>query len=113
MQISLRAGWYRLKVSYFHVALALHLVHALSTIGFSIMASADTSAKYVHQENGPDYPLDVHSWFLIRTEALEKSNLKYGVHPEPVAFVDQLGVPPPYSYPVPLVRNFILVFTRE
>ena len=65
------------------------------------MASADTSAKYVHQENGPDYPLDVHSWFLIRTEALEKSNLKYGVHPEPVAFVDQLGVPPPYSYLAP------------
>lgn len=32
--------------------------------GWQLAASADVSAKYVHQENGPDYPADVHSWFF-------------------------------------------------
>ena len=32
--------------------------------GWQLSASADVSAKYVHQENGPDYPADVHSWFF-------------------------------------------------
>ena len=29
------------------------------------MASADVSSKYVREENGPDYPLDVHSLFFV------------------------------------------------
>lgn len=32
--------------------------------GWEINSSADVSAKFVHTENGPDYPMDVHSWFL-------------------------------------------------
>ena len=35
-----------------------------SQYGWQLCASADVSAKYVHQENGPDYPIDVHSWFF-------------------------------------------------
>jgi len=32
--------------------------------GWWLISSADVSAKYVQQENGPDYPLDVHSLFF-------------------------------------------------
>ncbi len=32
--------------------------------GWRLASSADVSAKYMHQENGPDYPVDVHSWFF-------------------------------------------------
>ena len=52
--------------------MALHLLHAINTVGYAIIASADTSAKYVHQQNGPDYPMDVHSWFIIRSDVYEK-----------------------------------------
>jgi len=87
-------------------ALALHILHALSTIGFTVLASADTSAKYIHQQNGPDYPLDVHSWFLIRTDAMEKLQLGSTVAPLPAsapaaASFNLLGPPPPYSYLAP------------
>ena len=56
-------------------ALALYLLHALSTAGYTVIASADTSAKFIRQQNGPDYPCDVHSWYLIRTDALTKTGL--------------------------------------
>ena len=36
-----------------------------NSLGWQLVASADVSAKYVRQENGPDYPIDVHSWYLV------------------------------------------------
>jgi len=96
-------------------ALALYLLHALSSAGYTIMASADTSAKYVHQQNGPDYPMDVHSWYLAPTAVLEKIQLGSGaamagtmaastyasLAPPSAPSMAHLGPPPPYSYVAP------------
>jgi len=43
----------------------VHLMAAAASYGWDVVASADVSAKYIHQENGPDYPVDVHSWYLV------------------------------------------------
>merc|ERR1712018_415258 len=42
----------------------------------------DASAKYVHQDNGPDYPIDVHAWFFKYTRDVQANN-------EPVATTNQ------------------------
>ncbi len=42
--------------------------------GWYLKASADVSAKFVHQKNGPDYPLDVHSWFFCHFDTEEEEN---------------------------------------
>ena len=34
-------------------------------LGWKVVASADVSAKYVHPDHGSDYPIDVHSWYLV------------------------------------------------
>jgi len=36
-----------------------------NSLGWKLVASADVSAKYVRQDNGPDYPVDVHSWYFV------------------------------------------------
>ena len=36
-----------------------------NSLGWRLVASADVSAKYVRQDNGPDYPIDVHSWYFV------------------------------------------------
>ncbi len=52
-----------------------YLIKLLAQMGWFLILSADISAKYVSQENGPDYPLDVHSmWFMY---------LGFGVAPAP------------------------------
>ncbi|PAA83367.1 hypothetical protein BOX15_Mlig011687g1, partial [Macrostomum lignano] len=33
-------------------------------LGWSLVCSADVSAKYHHSDSGQDYPLDVHSWWF-------------------------------------------------
>ncbi len=47
--------------------------------GWYLKASADVSAKYVHQENGPDYPLDVHSWFFCHFDSEAEQLKGWGV----------------------------------
>uniref|UniRef100_A0A914W883 Uncharacterized protein n=1 Tax=Plectus sambesii TaxID=2011161 RepID=A0A914W883_9BILA len=47
--------------------LMTRLLNEMARLGWRVICSADVSAKYVNQENGPDYPIDVHSWFLART----------------------------------------------
>ena len=37
----------------------------LARCDWLVVVSADVSAKYMRQEEGPDYPLDVHSWWLV------------------------------------------------
>ena len=41
-----------------------HLLKRANQLGWQLSTSLDVSAKYISQENGPDYPLDVHSWFF-------------------------------------------------
>lgn len=43
------------------------MMRALMERGWRIVCSADVSAKYHASDNGPDYPLDVHSWFVVYT----------------------------------------------
>jgi hypothetical protein len=47
--------------------LMTRLLNEMARLGWRVICSADVSAKYVHQQNGPGYPLDVHCWFLART----------------------------------------------
>ena len=42
-----------------------HLFSALASHGWKAVISADVSAKYVHQDKGPDYPIDVDSIFFL------------------------------------------------
>ena len=46
--------------------LLLYLLKLCASLGWFIILSADVSAKYVHQDKGPDYPVDVHSWWFMR-----------------------------------------------
>merc|ERR1711862_956375 len=45
-------------------AMLTHLLKRANQLGWQLSTSLDVSAKYISQENGPDYPLDVHSWFF-------------------------------------------------
>uniref|UniRef100_A0A914WAG5 Uncharacterized protein n=1 Tax=Plectus sambesii TaxID=2011161 RepID=A0A914WAG5_9BILA len=47
--------------------LMTRLLNEMARLGWRVVCSADVSAKHIRQENGPDYPIDVHSWFLART----------------------------------------------
>ena len=46
--------------------LLAHLLRLLASMGWFLILSADVSAKYVHQDKGPDYPVDVHSWWFMQ-----------------------------------------------
>ena len=48
----------------------LHLLKKANELGWQLVCSLDVSAKYIEQENGPDYPLDVHSWFLCKNPSV-------------------------------------------
>ena len=43
----------------------LNVLKKANSLGWRLVASADVSAKYVHQDNGPDYPTDVHNWYFV------------------------------------------------
>uniref|UniRef100_A0A915K3K0 Uncharacterized protein n=1 Tax=Romanomermis culicivorax TaxID=13658 RepID=A0A915K3K0_ROMCU len=45
------------------------ILSTLEESGFSVTCSADVSAKYESRQNMPDYPVDVHSWFVTRSQA--------------------------------------------
>ena len=49
--------------------LLLYLLKLLASMGWFLIISADVSAKWVHQENCPDYPIDVHSWWFMKASA--------------------------------------------
>lgn len=72
-----------------------YLVKLCATMGWYVILSADVSAKWVHQDKGPDYPLDVHSlWFM-------QMNAQQGPPPmAPISFGANFGLPdapPPYA----------------
>ncbi len=46
----------------------LHLLDEAARHGWFLKASADVSAQYRSDDDGPDYPLDVHSWFFCYYE---------------------------------------------
>ncbi|XP_067025113.1 uncharacterized protein [Acropora muricata] len=64
----------------------LHLINALGSRSWAPVLSADVSAKYVHQKDGPDYPIDVDSIFFTY---------------DPLAVTGPPPVPPAYAQPYP------------
>ena len=50
-------------------AMLTNLLKKANELGWQLSASLDVSAKYHQQESGPDYPIDVHSWFFCKTFA--------------------------------------------
>ena len=53
--------------------LLCHLFQAFASRQWRPVTSGDVSAKYVHQENAPDYPLDVHSFFFTHDMTVPQS----------------------------------------
>ena len=53
-------------------SLLVHLFVAAINLGFQIVASADVSSKFARRDNKPDYPLDVHSIYLVKMPAQGK-----------------------------------------
>ena len=51
-------------------AILLGLLCQFYSFGWRLVCSADVSAKYVHRDKGPDYPLDVHSWWFMYDEMM-------------------------------------------
>ena len=43
----------------------MNVLKKANSLGWRLVASADVSAKYVHRDKGPDYPIDVHSWYFV------------------------------------------------
>ena len=54
-------------------SLLVQLFAAAIDLGFQIVASADVSSKFARRDNKPDYPLDVHSIFLVKMPAQSKT----------------------------------------
>ena len=40
------------------------LLREASRLNWELVASVDVSAKYEVQDDGPEYPVDVHAWFF-------------------------------------------------
>ena len=57
-----------------------NIIEAFAGQGWRVMMAGDVSAKYVHQDKGADYPIDVHSfWFIYEpTAAQQASAPSYG-----------------------------------
>ena len=48
-------------------SMLMAVLREANRLGWDLIASVDVSAKYVHRDNGPDYPVDVHAWFFKHT----------------------------------------------
>lgn len=51
-------------------SLICHLVHVLANHHWKLVTSADVSAKYVHRDKAPDYPIDVAAYSSLLTQQL-------------------------------------------
>ena len=64
--------------------------------------SADVSAKYIHQDKGEDYPLDVDSiFFTYDPTAVPATAPTPYAQPLPYGLLPQGGPPPPLGAPLP------------
>ena len=54
-------------------SLLVHLFAAAINLGFQIVASADVSSKFAtDSDNKPEYPLDVHTIYLVKMPPQDK-----------------------------------------
>ena len=42
-----------------------NIIEAFASLGWRVLIAGDVSARYLHKDRGPDYPLDVHSFWFI------------------------------------------------
>ena len=86
-----------------------NIIEAFSGHGWRVLIAGDVSAKYVHQDKGPDYPIDVHSfWFIYEpTTTQEPTAPSYGFNVPaapygvamPQAPYPHVGAPSGYGVP--------------
>ena len=58
--------WSRGSAALYSRSLLCHVAMQLLAAGLRPVASADVSSKYDSQTNGSDYPVDVHSWWVVQ-----------------------------------------------
>ena len=77
-------------------SLICHLINALASRSWRPVTSADVSAKYVHQDKGADYPIDVDSIFFAHDPTPVQPSA-----PPPMPYFQSYsqpyGPPPPYD----------------
>lgn len=92
--------------------LVCHLISALSGRGWIAVTAADVSAKYVDEDDGPDYPIDVDSIFFVYDPSAVAAaptapplQLPYPqLYPQP--FTQPYPQPFPQPYPPPPAYDF-------
>ena len=79
----------------------IHVLKVATDMGWRLVVSADVSAKYVSQKDGPSYPIDVHTWYFVHwpgwipnTETSDMEMAVSGGQTKPYNSPDQ----PPPSY---------------
>ncbi len=82
-------------------SMLLHILKKANEQGWHLKASLDVSAKYVHQENGPNYPIDVHSWYFTNASNSDIENDNAGGDPFGAS-----APPPPSSSMYPGLGSF-------
>jgi hypothetical protein len=88
-----------------------NIIEAFSAQGWKVLMAGDVSAKFVSQDKGPDYPIDVHSFWFIHepTSAQQFAASSYGFNVPAAAYgggIPQAPYPPvgagvPSGYGVP------------
>ena len=83
-----------------------YLVKMCANMGWYVILSADVSAKYIHQDKGPDYPIDVHSLWFMRMDPIAPAPLAappvtfgYGMEGQPGSTFGFATAPPAYAPP--------------
>ena len=86
--------------------LLCYLLHAFAQLGWRHVLSADVSAKYIHQDNGPDYPYDVHSWWFMHDPTVTQnlSQTQYGLGHQ---YGPPVGLPQEFAAPPPVVPGYL------
>jgi hypothetical protein len=76
-----------------------NIIEAFSAQGWRVLMAGDVSAKFVSQDKGPDYPIDVHSFWFIHepTSAQQFAASSYGFNVPAAAYgggITQAPYPP-------------------
>lgn len=70
-------------------ALLCYVLQAFTARGWRYLAAADVSARYHKEgEHGPEYPVDVHSWWFVYEPAAPAAQ-------PPLPFMPSSAMPPP------------------
>ena len=75
----------------------LHLLDASFRLGYRPAVSADVSHKYATDSDGnPDYPLDVHTIYLVKLEQQQQNVQQHQFQPQAQQQADP-DAPPTYD----------------